>query len=246
MKKKLTGSVRRVSELGAAEREQLYGIFERHYDNVSLQGFLLDLSQKEWIALVQDSESGALRGFSTLMLMHETVSGVAITAAFSGDTIIEREYWGEQELVRAWYGLMTSLRERYAPRKIHWFLVSKGYRTYLYLPTFFKEFYPRFDKETPPFEQELINALASRRYPAHFNAATGVIELDALDGTLKDELAGVPDHRRDDPHTLFFLRRNPGYRKGDELACVAEFSRENLKPIALRIVVGEVPAGQRQ
>lgn len=243
-KAKLTGMIVPVSDLREETVDTLFHLFQRHYLNVTNEGFKRDLHEKEWIILLRDSQYENIRGFSTLTVMHVAVDDVLIAVAFSGDTIIDREYWGEQQLVRSWYQLMERLRIKCDPMKLYWFLISKGYRTYLYLPTFFKDFYPRYDYNTPQFEQNLIDTLGPLKYPHSFNPKTGVIEFNEPEGNLTDELAQVPARRLRDPNVKFFLKRNPGYVKGNELVCVAEFSPDNLRPLTRRLV-GETPARTR-
>ena len=117
-----------------------------------------------------------------------------------------------------------------------WFLISKGYRTYLYLPLFFHEFYPRVDAPTPPFERELIATLGTLKYPGDFNPATGVIEFDESHGHLQPMLADTPGHRREHPHVRFFLEANPGFARGNELVCVTEISPANMRGLARRML----------
>ena len=233
--KDLIASTRLVSDIAADTKEELYRLFERNYDNVSRVAFRRDLQEKQWIILLEDTRAGKIVGFSTLMLIDGIVDSVPILAAFSGDTIIDRDYWGGQRLVKSWYQIMESIRIQYPTKNLYWFLISKGYRTYLYLPTFFKEFYPRFNRPTPPFERKIIDTIGCHKYPQYFNPDTGVIEFPRLEGNLNADLAQVPSHRKKDPNVRFFLDRNPGYARGNELVCVAKFAPENLMPFGLRL-----------
>ena len=238
LRRKLAGTIESVSSLREEHEVALYALFERHYEHVSEDRFRQDLRKKGWIIVLRDAQTAEIKGFSTMQLLTATVQGTPVCAAFSGDTIIDPDYWGEQELARCWYWLMEKLRETAAPKKLYWFLISKGYRTYLYLPTFFNEFYPRFDKETPLFEQAMIDALAGLKYPNNYRPETGLIEFGESEGNLNAELAAVPAHRAKDPNVRYFLERNPGYAWGNELACLAEFASGNLKPFVQRLIVG--------
>jgi hypothetical protein len=53
---------------------------------------------------------------------------------------------------------------------------------------------------------------------------------------LRPELCDVPPSRQRDPHIRFFLDRNPTFHAGDELACIADISRENLNAYAWRVI----------
>jgi len=174
------------------------------------------------------------------MNYHTHVDGQPARALFSGDTIIDREHWGSQELVRAWCRLAGQLKSQRGDRPFYWFLISKGRRTYLYLPYFFREFYPRGDRPTPAFAQRLIRALGRLRYPEEFDPRTGLIEPAGPHDRLKPELDATLRRLRN-PHVAFFTRRNPRYQEGVELACVAEISPQNMRSLARR----ELEAGMQ-
>jgi hypothetical protein len=239
--RRLTGEVVPVPTLAAAEVAELYALHARLYAATNEAGFRADLVEKDWIVLLRDGDR-AIRGFSTLLLLELEVHGEPLRAVFSGDTGIDPAYWGGQALVRAWAGFMGELWSRDPGRRLYWFLISKGYRTYLYLPYFFHEFYPRHDRETPAFETALITRLGGARYPEAFNPAIGVVEFAESHGHLAADLAEVPAHRADDPHVRFFVQRNPGYVRGHELVCVAEMSPTNMKGLARRRLLEGMPA----
>jgi hypothetical protein len=230
------------SEVDLALEQELFGLYEQYYDDVSLPTFRRDLRRKEWVILLKERLSGGIKGFSTLCTVNVRVDGEDVAGAFSGDTIVDRDAWGEHELVKTWYRLMERVRFDNRPRRVYWFLISKGYRTYLYLPTFFHRFFPRSGVDTPVYEQGLIDAFGGLMYAKDFNAKTGVIEFERSEGRLKEEHAGVPVHRLKDPNVAFFTQRNPGYRDGNELVCVAEFAPSNLREFGLRLVGAHEPA----
>jgi hypothetical protein len=233
----LSGSVVPVERLSAPEVAQMFALHARLYERVTEADFARDLDEKDWVLLLREGATGEIRGFSTILLLEATVRGETINAVFSGDTGIDPGYWGGQALVKAWAHFMGELRARHPDRRLFWFLISKGYRTYLYLPLFFHAFYPRVCGPTPPFEQALIDTLGAFKYPCHFNPSSGVIEFDESHGHLRPMLADMPSHRREHPHVRFFLERNPGHARGNELVCVAELSPENMRGLARRMLV---------
>ena len=76
------------------------------------------------------------------MLLETTVAHQPITALFSGDTIVARECWNEQALTQIWGRLALALMDRYPPGTLYWFLISKGYKTYLLLTNNFPTAFP--------------------------------------------------------------------------------------------------------
>jgi hypothetical protein len=237
MEQQLLASVVAVADLAERDVDEMFAIHDRLYADVKLAEFLRDLVEKDWILLLRDERTGTIRGFSTILLLETEVHGEPLHAVFSGDTGIDPAFWGGQALVRAWAQFMGELLTRHGERRIFWFLISKGYRTYLYLPLFFHTFYPRVGVVTPPFERDLITTLGTLKYPGDFNPRTGVIEFAGSHGHLRPGLTDTPRHRRAHPHVRFFLEKNPGYARGHELVCVAEISPDNMKGLARRMLL---------
>ena len=66
-----------------------------------------------------------------------------------------------------------SLIDKYRDEPLYWYLISKGYRTYRFLPVFFREFYPRHDVATPPVEAAVLYALGRRKFGDSYDGANG-------------------------------------------------------------------------
>lgn len=226
--KRLTGNIRASAELSDAELRTLFEIFSRHYENVSWSAFLRDLQEKDYVIVLEDAVTGEPRGFSTQQIL-DTGNERAI---FSGDTIIDRAYWGEQELVRTWCRFAGEVLASSPEIPLYWFLISKGYRTYLFLPLFYREFYPRRDAVPPPYEKALMDTLAFQKFGNAYDPCAGVVRFPKSQGQLSRDLAEVPPARRQHPDVQFFLSRNPGYAAGDELVCLARISPDNMKSFA--------------
>ena len=224
-----------VAEITSADVCAMYQVFARHYDCVSLDRFLLDLAEKDCVLVLRDAD-GVISGFSTQKLLRVSVGGIWVKAVFSGDTIVDRAHWGEQELGRCWCRYVSALYAEEPDVPLYWFLISKGYRTYLYLPLFFETFYPNCQTTAPAFEQRVLDTLATAKFPGFYRAASGVIEFPRSQGQLKPHLADIPARRLRNRHVQFFLNRNPAFATGCELACLAEISPSNMKLFAGRIL----------
>jgi len=231
-----------IAQIEPADVRAMYEIFARHYDCVSLEQFLMDLCEKDCVLILRNAND-AICGFSTQKVFRVTVGGTPVRAVFSGDTIVDRAYWGEQELGRCWCRYVSSVYGEEPDVPLYWFLISKGYRTYLYLPLFFESFYPKCEVPTPTFEQRVLDTLAAAKFPDHYRRQSGLIEFEQSQGQLKPHLAEISGRRLRDPHVQFFLKRNPHYASGHELACLAEISPSNMKLFAGRIL-GQTHAAQ--
>lgn len=200
-----------------------------------MDSFQKDLSEKEDVILLRNG-SEEIKGFSTLMLLEQTVDEDPITALFSGDTIIDREYWGENELPKWWGRYAFSLIDEVPGRELYWFLMTKGYKTYRFLPVFFNDFYPRYDQEFLEREKIILDAFASVKFPNNYNPLTGVVSFDGRKDNLREGIADIDERRMNDPHIRYFVERNPGWIQGDELCCLMPLRKDNFNRLAVRVM----------
>ncbi|HOY66008.1 MAG TPA: hypothetical protein PLP29_03915 [Candidatus Ozemobacteraceae bacterium] len=229
--KALTGKVVPVAELDAGLRSAMFDLMSEAYV-VKRESFLADLAAKDWAILLHDA-TGALRGFTSLALMRTEIEGRAIRALFSGDTIIRPDFWGSLELPRVWGRFMLRMIEEARDEELYWFLISSGYKTYRFLPVFFKEYFPRHDRPTPPDLQNILDRLGTLRFGQRYQPDRGIIRL-AEPTPLRAGIADLQDERLQDPDVAFFVARNPGHAAGEELACLAPLRSDNLKPFIRR------------
>tara|TARA_B100000949_G_C14228515_1_gene427845 strand:- start:509 stop:1270 length:762 start_codon:yes stop_codon:yes gene_type:complete len=221
---KLLGSVERVAECNNTTRQRLYEIFVKYYSSTDLMTFEKDLNEKQWVLLMKD-KNGTVQGFTSMMLYDFIFQGKRVRAVFSGNTIIEKDFWGSGVLSKTWCHFMAYLKVSEPNVPLYWYLISSGYRTYLFLPLFYKEFYPRYDKATPSFEAQLIDTLGQMKFPSEYS--DGLVRPIVPRECLQQSIAQPEERRMKNPHVAFFLKKNPRYLLGDELVCLTEFSFEN-------------------
>ena len=231
---KLVGRLVPMAEVTPLQRQAMFDLMDRHYADVRRSPFEADLDEKQWVIQVFDPSSDRLCGFSTQLVLDAVADDRPIKALFSGDTIIDRAYWGDQALTHVWGCLALSLIDNWPECELFWFLISQGFRTYRFLPVFFHEFYPCFDKATPAWASNVIDALAQHKFPSDYDAATGVIRANSHQYRLRPHIAELTPQRLDDPHVRFFTQRNPLHDQGDELCCIAPLTRANFRPAAWR------------
>ncbi len=209
-------------------------LHRQYFDNVRPETFFSDMSEKDWIIILEDSSE--IVGFSTLQVFRADVRGRERVFLFSGDTIVDRKHWLNSKLAGSFGHFMLRLLDEFPDTPLYWFLISKGYRTYRFLPVYFREFFPVHDKDTPPEYSDLIAAAATQRFNGAYDINSGLIRAGAQGDRLKPGMCDVPHGRETDPHVQFFLDKNPGYAAGDELACIANISKENLNRFAWRVI----------
>ena len=223
----LREELRAIDQVTEAEKSRLLSLMESHYEGISPTRFREDFDAKTGVILLRD-RGGVLRGFSTYQVEEKNVNGCRLRIVFSGDTVIQCEHWGGTALFRGFGSLVREMADDSGTAP-YWFLTSKGHRTYRMLPVFFQEFYPRFDVDTPEWATRLFGSLAAERFGRDFDTASVLVRHDRPTDRLRTDLAEVPPRLAADPHVQFFLRCNPGYAGGDELACVAKLTPDNFQ-----------------
>lgn len=213
-------------------RAQMYALIRAQFEGSDPEVFGADLTEKQQVLLLWTPD-GALAGFSTLRSWAEELPEGPVSVLFSGDTVVSTAAWGSPALATAWLEAAMELRSAVSAGPVYWMLISSGFRTYRFLPTFFREFWPRYDQPTPPEVAALMDRLARRRYGALVQ--DGVVRLPQP-SWVRPEVAGLTAERLRNPHVAWFHARNPGHAQGDELVCLARVDPDNFTPAALRVL----------
>lgn len=217
--------------------ERMYFIMEQNYSSISSYAFEKDLKNKEFIGLLKDNDNQT-QGFTTYAINPFGLGTSEYNILFSGDTIISPKYWGSQELVKGWCKTVGGLIAGKPEKKWYWFLLSKGHRTYMYLPLFFEQYYPALDKSREVDLFPIINKCANAMYGSNWKPERKVISFDKSHGELKKiHTETTLEKVKSYVHIDFFLQRNPGFENGDELTCMAELNVDNMRRFTKNIVI---------
>jgi len=222
--------------LAAAEADAMLALMRCYFDQVSEEGFRRDLAEKDWVILLQDADSG-LAGFSTQQLIALPLNGRTARFLFSGDTIVHHRHWNQPGLAGAFGHLMARLLADFPGGDLYWFLISKGPRTYRFLPVFFNEFHP------DPLRLQLmrerlkgpLDAIAAHKFGACYQPDAGTIRFPTPKDRLKAQWQSTPHAPDSDPYTRFFFSANPGWHHGEELACIAPIRPDNFNALNRRV-----------
>ena len=228
------------SSLTHDELGQAYVLFANAYEGADRKRFEHDLAEKQQVILLTDHRSGELKGFSTVLVREVVCDGRPATVVFSGDTVIDRRYWGQKMLQREFARVLARLKLRNLRRPLYWFLISKGYRTYLLLANAFPVAVPRYDSFDRAELRTLLDELATERFGEQYDRIAGVVHYETLHERVRDGLAPVSDALLDNPHVRFYVQRNPGHTHGDELACLARVRLFDLALASLRIARAQI------
>ena len=229
----MTGRLVPQSQLTSADLSAMYQLHAAHFEGVTPEIFRRDALQKNWTLLLE--KDGRLAGFTTMLAYETTAAGEVASIIYSGDTIVDPSAWGSMALSRLWIQAVRQIRSQYPRGKYYWLLIASGFRTYRFLPLFWREFYPRFDKPTPKPWRQMIDKLATERFDDLYDQKTGVVRFPQPQ-VLVSSLRGIPSSRLADPNVAFFNSENPGHPDGDELVCLTSLNDDNLTPAGKRMV----------
>ncbi len=228
---RLIARVRLRSELAPHEVAELFVLYDRYYAGSSEAIFREDLAWKSH--LIELREGDRLSGFSTIAVVPAGPRREDGRAIFSGDTVIDHAFWGEQSLSRAFCAFAGGLKAADPALPLHWLLLTKGYRTYRYLSLFSRRHFPNHAEPTPPAIQARMDAIAGTLFGAAYRPDEGLVRFPASRGHLRAAWGDIRPDLVARPDVRFFLERNPGYRDGDELVCITELAAQNLRSHAL-------------
>jgi len=237
MVNQLIGSIVSRTEIDSLMQEELYHLFFRYYSKVDRATFSQDLAEKDWVLLLKNS-SGVIQGFTTMKLYDLQYRSSRIRVIFNGNTIIDKKYWGDTALMKTWGKFMARCKCEHPDIPLYWYLICSGYRTYLFLPFFFRDFYPSNNKHTPSYESELIDTLGAMKFPLEYQ--DGIVKVSSPRECLQTDLAIPPERKLKNPHIKYFIDKNPGYLSGNELVCITEFSIENNLRLARTCLLQEM------
>jgi hypothetical protein len=221
-----------VKDLASDLVAQMAGLYLGYFDGSSEAIFREDLAKKDEVILLFSDQK--LAGFTALHRFLSTHEGRVVHVVYSGDTIVDRPHWGQQQLARAWIARIGQIKAEAPDTPLFWLLLVKGHRTYKYLSVFGRSFYPHWSDARPDL-QILATRLAKERFGDTYDAPSGIVAFPESRGHLKPQISEPTPEEMTKPATRFFLLANPGFRIGHELVCVCELERSNMKPLAARI-----------
>jgi hypothetical protein len=231
---RVTGKIESVDALTASDQQQLLGLMRAYYTGFRDYEFARDLSEKQWVITLRGS-GGDIHGFSTQVLLQIPDDPDAV-ALFSGDTVVAEPYRSNHLLAGLWGALALELLESYPNKQLFWFLISKGYKTYRYLPLFFKDYFPHRGAPMPVLIAEKMSALAREKFGDRYDVDRKLVRAKRDGCRLRPDVAPVDSQRLRNPDVQFFVEANPRHAEGDELCCMAPIRRDNFTAAAYRVI----------
>ncbi len=222
------GEYRKSENFSEKDLRQMYAIFEKYYENVNFENFARDFSNKSGAFLVLHPKSGDIVGFSTIKELSLEIDGKMTHAFFSGDTVVEKEFWGTRILPYLMFKYVISFRMRKLGDPIYWLLISKGFKTYLVMANNWYSYYPHYKGKHQGLKK-VIDAYSEAYYGDYYIKDKGLLDFGDDYAPLKGDIAPITDEmRQKSPKIKFFEQVNPEWERGTELVCVGAIPTKDI------------------
>lgn len=208
-----------LKHIAVQDVREMFKVFCRYYENTSLEQFISDLNRKSGAFIIRRKIDDAIVGFSTMGIYHMEVDGKKIRGIFSGDTILEKEYWGNRAMNAAFVKRLVweAIKDPFTPQ--YWFLISKGYKTFLLLTRNFPDYYPHPEHDNPHMKH-IVEAYCDKLFPGTLDRDAMVLDFGEGSNCLKSDVTPISAAQRTETDIAFFEQRNPQWERGTELPCV--------------------------
>jgi hypothetical protein len=243
-KPELKAKFQKVEKFSVQDLRVMYSIYEKYYENTSFDIFQSDFYKKTGAFIICHPDTGRIVGFSTLMKCDIKAGDKTYHALFSGDTVIEKEFWGTRALQRAMYIYLITEKVKHPTEPVYWMLISKGFKTYLLLANNFFTYYPHFKGKNQRLSG-VVDSYCRQYFGDYYDPASKILNFGNDYQPLKENVAPITEiMRSNNPKIKFFEERNPNWVQGTELPCVGEITWQELAKYAQRFITKPMSQGK--
>jgi len=235
---KIVSQTKKIADLTAEEKFSMLRLLSLEFLGVDKEKFDHDLGEKDVVALLRlETTEGEIVGFSTLMTLELPVKGKKVKGIFSGDTTVLPEYRSSGGIGVEIGKYFIKTAETFPDYEVYYILISKGWRTYKVLPSFFRHFAPKYDVPTSEEDKAVMDAFGRVKYPDNYVPEKGLIvfEPEQTQRLVPGNIDAIPPVDPD-LHTQYFLEKNATYLSGTELVCIGRVQSENFAPLRTRLI----------
>jgi hypothetical protein len=226
-----------VSKVTDSYLDEMFCLFKKYYENVDENKFKNDFRSKDKVIVLTDIDKN-LRGFSTIKRINIDIERKKVHGIFSGDTVLDSNFWGGNELAIEFFKNVVKEKLKKPNKELYWFLISKGYKTYLLLANNFETYYPRFDRPIPLKELEILHLFAKAEYGNLYEEKSMLLKTAGKHDRLKYTVAPINEAlKAKNPKIAFFEKMNPSWKDGDELCCIGAVDAGLVKKFCYRSMV---------
>lgn len=184
------------------------------HSDITVEAFHKIVLGYTYAVMCRERIDGSLRGIYLMGKDHKEEKGQKYTVIKIGLALVRSGYRGGPLMyyVFLWHVYTELILHPRTPI----YLMGKAfsYLSYITLFRFIDVVYPRYDRETPEFERNLLNEFAGSVCMSNetYNPDTFVLEREL--SNLKSHVAPISEEDLENPHIRFFTDRNPGWKNG--------------------------------
>ncbi len=213
----------KVKNIDRTIRLDMFNLFDKYYAHTNFDRFCSDLDEKDHVLTMwrNGARKNELIGFTTVRRRTSLLPEPHVYI-FSGDTVMDKAYWGSKCLQKSffWYILETKIIALNKP--VFWFLISKGHKTYLLMRNNFPYSFPNCNELTPNKMKAIMDHYYKQKFPHAYCEDTNLIRFPEISEATRSQYWDIKPDCRENPDLAYFLKTNPDFSKGVELACIAE------------------------
>ncbi len=223
---------------------KMYSIYRVYYENTNFDLFMSDFNKKTGAFVITHPDTREIVGFSTLMDCKVNDGEKSYQAIFSGDTVIEKEFWGSRALQGAMFKYLIKAKLRYPTQPIYWLLISKGFKTYLLLANNYFTYYPHPEGKHQHLAP-IVEAYCKQYFNDYYDPQNSLLNFGEGYQALKAAVAPITgDMRENNPKIRFFEQCNPSWEMGTELPCIGEIAWSDIARYVKRFATKPVSQGR--
>lgn len=212
--------------------DEIWRLTQAFYDTE--RGFVEGkLKEHQRTVLFRSRGERALIGMVSLDVYPVVFQGRRLAVIYTSHVLLREQYRGHNLIQRVGFRSFLEARLRFPLRPIYWFFDTFSYKSYLLLPRNFRDFWPRFDRQTPKWEHALMNQLAAQAYGSAWRPAQGVVARSGQK-RLRPETAPLEQKFASTADLEFFARANPSHAEGDMLVCLCPLTAANWLSVGIR------------
>ncbi len=209
-----------VHRLTNTDVRHMHQIWTRYFHNSVFENFERDIRRNDGVVVVRDLDVDRIVGFTTMKKVNLTYHGKKAAGVLSSDSVVDHQYWGNNEFLVGYLSFLTHLKLRHPWRDVFWMVTAKNYKTYLFMAQNVQIYYPRFDKPEQTDMKTAIDDVCQSLYGKHYDAHKGVLYFGPESQKFRAELAPINQELRQRfPEIAYFERQNPEWSNGRALAC---------------------------
>lgn len=229
-------------ELTDADWDELLTLYTQTYE-ILLADLQASVRGKSFLYRVYERVTGRLVGAAAYAAFPIEVPGKGrIVVFYAGDIVLRPEIRGAGLIQEMGLGgvIRELLRDPWAPKYLY--AIALTHKLYRSVASMFQDYWPRYDRETPPEILEIMERVGQRVDQNRWRSATELVQIPRRG---RQEQLAVPEEQLADPVIRFFIDKNPTYLQGTCLPIMMPLDVRNLSSV-LRTLVARRGARTRR